>query len=438
MIRTMHISLCLVTSLLLFLSCQLFVPTPLFDDADLSPWQSDLQYLFEELPRVHANMFKYVSREEWRDGIRELGNSVNVMDDDSVIVEIMKILALIRASHTRVCLDYYTVCYSGINCETTKLSYAFGTFPMQVEVFEEGIYIIKAGVEYGHLLGKRLTAVHNVPIDEVISQLRTLLPDINDSYYDTNLPRLLVCPEILHAMQVIPSVDMALFSFVDSHDVPGEVLLFGEDIEVQDYFIDFFSYTGVQPPVYLYHSDRMYWSHWDAATNLFYLNYSDCREDPENPIPDFIGDVQDEIAGKSIEKLVIDLRMNQGGNFNLMHPYFMDLVQDSDINRQGKLFVIVGKKTYSSGFDHMEYFDTWSHAIIIGESPATKPYHGYGQTRDIALKNSGVRIYYSSHYNCDLFVPDIRSYIPDVVIPSKAADYFNGQDACLNYLIARD
>ena len=119
----------------------------------------------------------------------------------------------------------------------------------------------------------------------------------------------------------------------------------------------------------------------------------------------------------------------------LMHPLFRTMVWNRDINQPGRLFVISGIDTYSSAFGHVEYFANRSSAVIIGEAPSSKPFHGYGEARLFVLENSGIEIIYSTWYNYDFFQKEADTFHPDIIVRAKASDFFTGGDAVLDYIL---
>src|SRR5260370_42054547 len=104
----------LVQSLLLFaLSCGA-VASPVsvngahfqsnvrIDSAEAQKWRDDLRYLAENLPRVHKNAYHTVSREQFEAAVQRLDAHIPELNRDQIIVELVKIVAMIGDGHTRM------------------------------------------------------------------------------------------------------------------------------------------------------------------------------------------------------------------------------------------------------------------------------------------------------------------------------------------------
>ena len=414
----------------------------LFDlEAPLSPWQEDLDYLYQQMPQVHANMFKNITSDEWRDQLANLGErAADTMSDDEIIIELRKIVASIGASHTRVVLGYWPSYHSSESDEVVyrssrkQLPYAFDTYPVKVRSFPDGFWVVASIPELSHLIGLRLVAINGTPAESVAEALSPLLPEVNSSYFRQNVPRLLLRPEILKYNGFLAGSMETEFIFEDQKEERYEVSLPRIVLDDSRLFVGFAKTTSISLPLYLQEPDRLYWTRWLPESKLFYLSYRECAEDPARAVSDFIDETLEEIGAYDIHLTVIDLRENSGGNWNLMHPLFSRMAWNSKINRPGRLFVVTGIETYSSAFQHMEFFDNWSNATVIGESPQARPYHGYGELGVLHLPNSGVTIYYSKYYNWDLFCGELDIYTPNEVVVLSAADYFAGRDPILEYI----
>ena len=414
----------------------------LFDlEAPLSPWQEDLDYLYQQMPQVHANMFKNITSDEWRDQLANLGErAADTMSDDEIIIELREIVASIGASHTYVVLGYWPSCHwaeSGeIICRSSpkQLPYAFDTYPVRVRSFPDGFWVVASTPELSNLIGLRLVAINGTPTESVAEALKPLMPEVNSSYLRQNVPRLLLRPEILAYNGFVTGSTETEFIFENQKEEQYEASLPRVALDDSRMFVGFTETTSVSLPLYLQEPDRLYWTRWLPESRLFYLSYRKCAEDTAQTVSDFIDETQEKIAAYDIQVTVIDLRENSGGNWNLMHPLFSWMAWNSKINRSGRLFVVTGIKTYSSAFQHMEFFDTWTNATVIGESPQARPYHGYGELGILHLPNSGVAIYYSKYYNWDIFCGELDIYAPEEEVVLSASDYFANRDPIIDYI----
>ena len=416
------------------IGCQ-FPFNPLFNIENPTPWQEDLEEVYRKLPKDHANMFKYISSEDWRDQLHDLGVRASTMAEDDVIIDLMEIIASIGASHTGVMLDYGYTCgpdESGVRvCEPYPLRYAFNIFPLALRSLLDGYWVTECTPDWIHLIGQRLVSINGTLVEEIAETLRPLLPEVNESYFRSNIGKLIIRPEILrhYGFSHLDQVDQFEFD----HPQSGRIVETLEPVEISqaDSFLRFSDAADVVLPLYLQEPDQIYWTRWLPESKLYYICYRKCTEDTDYPVSTFIDETLEEIASSTIDRIVIDLRENKGGSYMLMQPLFRRIVRDQSINKPGALFLVTGIDTFSSAVDHIQYFQRRSDAILIGESPASKPYHGYGELGALYLSNSGVRIIYSTYYNWDFFRVETDTIIPDIEVVTASADYFTGLDPVL-------
>ena len=87
------------------------------------------------------------------------------------------------------------------------------------------------------------------------------------------------------------------------------------------------------------------------------------------------------------DKLVIDLRLNGGGDYFEGLKYMVHPIRDlSDINRKGHLFVLVGPNTFSAAMSNSAHFRYQTNAILAGQQIGEKP-NSYQEAREMKLPN---------------------------------------------------
>lgn len=65
-------------------------------------WRKDIDYLSEELPKNHVNLFFKLSEKEFNKEIKILKRNVYKLNDDEIMIELMKIFAAIGDEHTNI------------------------------------------------------------------------------------------------------------------------------------------------------------------------------------------------------------------------------------------------------------------------------------------------------------------------------------------------
>jgi C-terminal processing protease CtpA/Prc len=103
------------------------------------------------------------------------------------------------------------------------------------------------------------------------------------------------------------------------------------------------------------------------------------------------------------------------------------------INERGKLYVILGRFTFSSAIINAMDFSNKTQAIFVGEETSGKPNH-YGEVRSFTLPNSGLNINYSTKY-FKRSEKNLKTITPDHIIETSFKDFKEGKDPVYDWII---
>ena len=124
---------------------------------------------------------------------------------------------------------------------------------------------------------------------------------------------------------------------------------------------------------------------------------------------------------EDVNTIIVDLRQNSGGNTSVMEDLFKRLPNDK------KIYVAMGRKTFSSAIHHLLYLKINKNAVSIGENAGQKP-NRFGDHKVIELPNSHIRVNCSFKYFELLPGQDIDVIEPDIRIPITIEDYKDEND----------
>lgn len=130
------------------------------------------------------------------------------------------------------------------------------------------------------------------------------------------------------------------------------------------------------------------------------------------------------IDNNNIDKFIVDLRNNTGGDSSLMTSLVKKL-SSIDILKD-KIYVMIGRQTFSSGVFAAVDFMNQTNAVFYGE-PTGGNVNGYGNIKSLILPNSKLEIAYSSKY-FNLSDKYKEGFIPDVEVDQSYDDYIKGID----------
>lgn len=377
-------------------------------------WLEDLDYLAKELPERHKNLFFQLKEEEFLRDIEKLKEETPYLTDYEIITEIMKITAKIGDSHTGVAIWRIP---------------SFRHVPIDFKLFSDGIFATAAVEKYQPVIGKKLVTVNGRPVEKVIRILETIISHENDAQVKTQVPWLIGCPEILYALEIIPGPDSLMMEFEDA----GEVIL--EPVPYNTEGLEFISMEDEEQkhPLYLVNKHLFYWYHWIDREKTLYFQYNRCAELDTLPFKKFMWGMLEFVDNHETEKFIFDIRLNGGGNSSIAESLIDELKDNEQINQKGKLYVCIGRNTFSSAILNAITLRKQTDAIFIGEPTGGKPNH-YGEVRNLILPNTGLTISYSTKYFKETEGNE-PSFYPDIEIELSSADFFARRDPVLEEIL---
>lgn len=382
-------------------------------------WLEDITHLSSDLPKKHKNLFFQKNKNEFLKEIAAIKADIDALTDYEIKLQIAKIIASIGDAHTFVPLQVNLL------------------LPLKFYYFSDGIYVVAAPLEYKHILYCKITKVNQIPIEEVINILSSIISYENEPYLNSQLPKFLPAIELLYDLELVNDVDSLEVTFEDkckklrTLDIKSLPLM--ESREKLSLINNTLNYNN-NLPLYRRYSDKTYWFEHIPSHKTVFFKYNACKNMLSKDVATFCIELIQFIKDHDIEKLVIDLRNNFGGNSSLLDPFIENIKHCSKINKKGSLFVIIGRETFSSALLNALSLKNTTAAIFLGEPTGGKP-NCYGEVQRFKLTNSGLTICYSTEYYKIIEDDSMPSFMPDVNLTLTIQDYVSNEDPCLNYII---
>jgi C-terminal processing protease CtpA/Prc len=186
-----------------------------------------------------------------------------------------------------------------------------------------------------------------------------------------------------------------------------------------------------------------YWWEYLPERQTLFIQYNQCADQPGHPFGDFVREVFAFSDSNSVRRLVVDLRGNSGGNSEVINPLLHGLQARPSLNAKGRLFVLIGPATFSSGEMAAEafsnHYQSWAgvpfQATLVGRPTGGKP-NCYGEIKSLTLPNSKLQIYYSiKHFQTQPHA-DPPSLEPDITVPTTMDDLLSGRDPVLERVLS--
>ena len=301
-------------------------------------------------------------------------------------------------------------------------------FDLIFEQFADGLFLTAGAKANEDAIGARLVSIDGTPAAEVRRRLSGFVPAENQ-YATVAYATYVRSAAALMAAGITHSLESAEFRLEKGG---REFTLPATSRAAQERTPEWA--RGLPTlPLFRRRTDEFYWFEYLAEAKALYLQYNRCLEMRTLPFEKFAAQVLETAARESPEKLVIDLRLNGGGNSEVINPLLRAMAANRALRPRGGVYVLIGPGTFSSGMLAAVQLRDRFQAMLAGEPTGERP-NGYGDIRYFRLPNSGVAIGYSTK-RFAVAEGDPEALEPELRIPLAAADYFAGRDAVLDSVL---
>jgi len=388
-------------------------------------WNEDLDYFMTRLQEIHPDPFYRVSEEEYFRSINDLKAELPDMTDDQIIVELARIVAFIDG-------------HSAINTLGEPVN--FQIYPLRTYLFTDGVFVIEAQEPFENYIGGKIIQIGNLPITDVLEAVSPLIPHDNPMTIQLAAPSWIMRPEVLVALGIIKSaqtpqivIEMPNGIQQTINPAPIEWASYREWARGDGFGNGpVFGLPERPKPLYLSRAgSESFWTTYLEDSGTLYIQYNRVQSGI-NTLNQEIREILDQ---QDVERVILDLRLNPGGN-NTTYTSFLNLLStDPEINRPGHFFTILGRQTFSAAANFATELENRSHTIFVGEPMGGSP-NLYGDVKPITLPNSKVQIVISARYWPKSTPEDTRLSIePDISTSLSSKDFFNNVDPSMKAIL---
>ncbi|MFZ2053888.1 MAG: hypothetical protein WAU81_06785 [Candidatus Aminicenantales bacterium] len=384
--------------------------------AELTPeqWAEDLDFLGAELPKRHKNLFHKIKESEFRAQIETLKTKLPSLSQSEILAGLMGIIAAVGDSHTT--LGYRP--RQGL--------------PLMLYWFKDGISILNTTAEYRDILNGKISALGGKPIEDIIPILAALIPHENQAQVKNILPNLLTDTVMLSGAGIIPSPDTAFLTVLTAAGRAVTLDMTPVSFSSKpEWLVDVSDESGA--PLYLRNRRLYYWFEILPGSRTLFFKYNSCQNMNGRPFGDFVKVLFDAADTGKVSRIVIDLRHNGGGNSGIFAPFLAELKKRPAFCREGGIYVLVGRRTFSSAILNALDLKKETPAVFAGEPTGGKPNH-YGEVQMFLLPQSGLAVTYSVKY-FRVVGGDPDSLMPDLLVEPELADYLQKTDPVLERVL---
>jgi hypothetical protein len=176
---------------------------------------------------------------------------------------------------------------------------------------------------------------------------------------------------------------------------------------------------------------KSYWFEYLEEKRTVYFRFNEILNKKEESIFTFADRLSDFIADNDVNLLVVDLRWNDGGDNQFTRPILRSIIQSRKIDKRGKLFVIIGRRTFSAAQTFVNELEMYTNVLFVGE-PTAEKVNNYGDTYKIKLPNSRITVKASFIRFQQMDQRDTRQWTtPHLRTALTSEDYRNNSDPAM-------
>jgi Tetratricopeptide repeat len=412
-----------------------------------SAWAEDADFVADTIRSTHPMPFRRISAQQFDQELAQFKAAAIDLNDDEATVRLMTFVASIRDGHTGL-----------FPATDTRW------FPLRCYELADGVFLTVIDKRFAYAGGAKVLSVGGHPVNDVLRLLKSVFPSDND-FGAKQAAVLLAFPRVLHGLGLIPdtkalplelrlpdgSQKTLLLPSVDGkpggdwfHTSMGEVggppvtgliTAFGgrpPDVYLQD------PARNTDLPLHL-RGRRAYWFTYLEPQHAMYVQINDMATRSalsKETFAEFVGKLFRAIDAERIDKFIIDIRYNSGGNGDLTNAFVHEIIKRDAINQQGKLFTITGGKTFSAAADLLISLLHHTQTVLVGE-PAGVPWNAAGDAAPVTLPNSKLRLTVSTNFHVGGRFKDLSWTIPvQFPAPMTSSDYFGGKDPAVEMILS--
>ncbi len=375
-------------------------------------WETDIQWLADSLPEMHYNLFMYEPEDSLLSRLDKLERNLDNLSDMETVMELTSVLASMRCSHTGIAFWNYS---------------DWTAYPISVMWLDEGLYVTAIDAEYSEIIGSRLIEYGGCPAIEAATAMTEMFPATNDVVRRTRAENFMMMAYPMEALGFGDPDSVVSFTFLEATGDTAIIQFRAVDQSTVN-MESFHNSESVILPLWL-GSDDFYWYSYLPERKMLYCAYNSCVLMDDYHIDDYVEDLRELANSEHVDAVVMDLRRNQGGNSLVAAPLISWLRELSE-NGRIRLYLIIGRWTYSSGILNAIEIREIPGVIVYGENTGGAPNH-LGEVRTTQLPWSGLAVSYPTKY-FQFVTGEGTTMRPDVQIPLDSGMLFDGENRILD------
>lgn len=348
-----------------------------------------------------------------------------------------------------------------------SLSRGNNRLPCRLYHFSDGYYVIRARPACDQLLGAKVIAVDGRPVNDIADRMFEYSAGPRNHYDQFISPFFLESPALLQAAGLASLPDRLTLRVVRPNGAERDqsVLADPADASAPRVYSDSYlspqkidgetaDWTTLLPPattlpLFLRDYDNPFQSVYWTDKGVYYVEFRSNEDEAGHRIGEFVTAVKREIVKDQPRSVIVDLRLDQGGNFVTTAGLMKALPNLADSIKH--VYVLTSGWTFSAGNVSVALLKQHggSRVTVIGESVGDR-IRLWAEGGAMTLPNSKLDIGFATglhdythpcwrergcFWTTFLFPMHLATLAPDIHVPYTFADYVALRDPLLDYTL---
>jgi hypothetical protein len=368
----------------------------------------DVRSLAEAMQRLHPDLYASTPRARFRAEATSLARRAPTLGRPQLVVGLMRLVALAgpRNGHTAVYpYDYHPR--------------PLHVYPLRLYAFPSGLHVVAAPAS-PELVGARLTAVEDVPIERIVEAVRPLVARDNASGFLDFMPEYVVTEEVLVGRGLTDG-GSARMSFADGRTVALEPVAASSFASVGSILAPLRRPAGSQP-LWLRETERTQWLTTIDRGRALYLGYRLTTDETWTISRQLL-----RLASRpGVRRVIVDARLNHGGN-NMTYGALLGAL--GELSKRKTVALLIGRSTFSAAGNFAADVDALPRVRLVGEATGGAPSQ-WGDSSIVEIPSAGLIARVATSFQ-RFGNPSALTTRPDVAVQLTVEDFLAGRDPVL-------
>ena len=364
--------------------------------------------LASTMERLHPDLFASTPRPRFRAETTALARQASTLDRPALVVGLMRLVALAgpRNGHTAV-YPY------------DRHARPLHVYPLRLYAFPTGLHVVAAPGR-ADLVGARLTAIEDVPIERITAVVRPLVPRDNASTVLDLLPEYVVTEEVLAGLGLTDG-GTARLTFADGRSAVLEPVSASSFASIGSILAPLRRPAATQP-LWLRFPERDQWlTRLDRGRTL-YLGYHATTAQTWTVSQRLLRAAR----RPEVQRVVVDVRLNHGGD-NTTYGALLDAMDR--LSRTRSVMLLIGRATFSAAGNFAADVDALPRVRLLGEPTGGAPSQ-WGDSSAVELPAAGLTARVATTYQ-RFGRPGALTTRPHIAVRLTIEDFLAGRDPVL-------